>query len=126
MSRLPSIVFLLLYLVATTELHQLFQARQELVHEHNHQVESPGIGLSHFIASNSGARELTDTEPTQHQKLPIKHDKCTEVFIAVAMPPNDDPAASVHRFAHTIDKFKRESCRRVSSFHLSIWQPPRI
>ena len=110
------------YLGASTELHQLLHLPVFFSHYHEHQTLNHSISLLDFIVIHYFDSKTPDY--TGHHQLPFK-DKCPEVSLSIALPPDDiaqTEAGTFHLYTNLV-LFK--SLFRASSFHFSIWQPPR-
>jgi hypothetical protein len=121
MKRVAAILFLWIYLVANTELHQFLRLPVFFAHYQEHRAENPYINLIDFISQHYFA----DTNNVgKDDQLPFK-DKCPEVSLSIAMPPEILPETTLPDFtvAKNIVMFKTPFI--ASSFHFSIWQPPR-
>ena len=111
MRKISPILFLLIYLAAVTELHQILRLPVFFEHYVEHRQDSPTISL------------LADY--TKDQQLPFKNATCLEVSISLAMPPDDFPETKAQVFSLSRNVVLFKSLNFHSSFHFSIWQPPR-
>ena len=123
MKRASAILFLWIYLIANTELHQFLRLPVFFVHYQEHRAESPEISLFefivlHYVGADSNINYGLDSE------LPFK-DKCPEVALSIALPPDNiaEPAPQV--FTTTRKGVMFKSPFVISSFQFAIWQPPR-
>lgn len=125
MRKTTAILFLLIYLAAVTELHQIVRLPVFFEHYSEHRQDSPSISLLDFIVVHYISGENKDADYTRDQQLPFKNATCLEVSISVAMPPDDFPETQVHVFSLPRNEVLFKSMIFPSSFHFSIWQPPR-
>lgn len=123
MKRASAILFLLIYLVANTELHQFLRLPVFFVHYQEHLTENPDISLLDFIVLHYYGADANI--PFGHDsELPFK-DKCPEVSLSIALPPDDisEPQPQVFTTGKKDVMFKSPFI--LSSFQFAIWQPPR-
>lgn len=123
MKRASAILFLWIYLLANTELHQLLRLPVFFVHYQEHRAENPEIGLLEFIVLHYYGPDANITYG-HDSELPFK-DKCPEVSLSIALPPEHiaEPTPQVFVTARKDVMFKSPFIH--SSFQFAIWQPPR-
>jgi hypothetical protein len=124
MKRAIPILFLLAYVGASTELHQLLRLPVFFEHYIEHKALNPEIGLVEFVVIH-----YLDTKSPDYkmdQQLPFKNAKCPEVSISFALPP-DGPAETQIDIVHlSRERIIVKALFIPSSVLFSIWQPPRI
>jgi len=125
MRKVSPILFLLIYLVANTELHQFMRLPLFFEHYQEHRLHSPTISLLDFIVLHYFTRDQKDADYGRDQQLPFKNSNCPEVSISIALPPENFPETKVHVFSLSRNMVMFKSFFNASSFHFSIWQPPR-
>ena len=125
MKRAGAILFLLIYLVANTEMHQFLRLPIFFLHYQEHRAESPDISLIEFITLHYYGPDA-NINYGHDSELPFK-DKCPEVFMSIALPPEDIagcPSPQLFTTDQKVVMFKSPFV--ASSFQFSIWQPPRV
>lgn len=122
-----SLLFLLIYLVANTELHQFLRLPIFFEHYQEHRLDNREISLIDFIVLHYFSGDIKDGDDIRDEQLPFKNANCPEVSIsiAIAMPPEDLPETEVQAFTLARNVVVFKSLFNASSFHFSIWQPPR-
>ncbi len=125
MRRFTSILLLWTYLLANTELHQLMLIPVFFEHFQEHRLENPTINMIDFIVLHYFGEETKDADYGRDQQLPFKNANCPEVALTVAMVPEDFPETEAHVFSLSRNEVMFKSLFNASSFHFSIWQPPR-
>ena len=125
MRKISPILFLLIYLAAVTELHQILRLPVFFEHYVEHRQDSPTISLLDFIVVHYFSGENKDADYTKDQQLPFKNATCLEVSISLAMPPDDFPETKAQVFSLSRNVVLFKSLNFHYSFHFSIWQPPR-
>lgn len=125
MKRVFPILFLLIYLVANTELHQFVHLPVFFEHYQEHRADNPNIDLIDFVIIHYFGGNAKNADYARDQQLPFKNAKCPEVSISIAMPPEDFPEPKVLVFSLSRNVVMFKSLFKASSFHFSIWQPPR-
>lgn len=125
MKKTGSILFLLIYLVANTELHQFLRLPVLFEHYREHRQENPTISLVDFMVLHYFSGDTQDDDYARDQQLPFKSDTCPQVSLSIAMPPDDFPETTAQVFNLVQIRAVFKSSFNISSFHFSIWQPPR-
>jgi hypothetical protein len=125
MKKTGAILFLLIYLIANTELHQFLRMPVLFEHYNEHQQDNPAISLVDFLVLHYFNGDKRDGDYARDQQLPFKSDTCPEISFSIAMPPDDFPETTVQVFNLTQARVMFKSSFTISSFHFSIWQPPR-
>ncbi len=127
MTRKAIPFFLLsIYLVGSTELHQLLRLPVFFEHYQEHKELNVHIGLIDFIAIHYFNGNARTPDYARDQQLPFKNDKCPEATISIALPPDDlaETPVQVRRGGSRNDVLFK-SVFNGTTFHFSIWQPPR-
>jgi hypothetical protein len=124
MKRACGILFLWIYLVANTELHQFLRLPVFFVHYQEHRVENPEISLLEFIVLHYYGPDA-NIDYGHDSQLPFK-DKCPEVSLSIALPPEDIAGPTPTIFTTDRKEGMFKSPFVASSFQFAIWQPPRV
>ncbi|HPH46300.1 MAG TPA: hypothetical protein PLJ60_01785 [Chryseolinea sp.] len=123
MRRAAAIIFLFTYLSVNTELHQVFRLPIFFVHYNEHKKGNENITLINFIALHYFKGNVQHDD--HDQELPFKSNHCTEISITFVIPA-DGFSEPVVKLFPTVKKVVPSSQQlNTSSFHFSIWQPPR-
>lgn len=123
MRKAGAISFLLIYLVANTELHQFMRLPVFFTHYLEHKQENSHISLLEFVVIHYLDTKTPDYK--RDQQLPFKNAKCPEVSISIALPPEVLPDTTIRSFSMSPRSVTFESPFIASSFLFTIWQPPR-
>jgi hypothetical protein len=123
MKRACAILFLWIYLVANTELHQFLRLPVFFVHYQEHRVENPDISLLEFISLHYYGPDA-NINYGHDSELPFK-EKCPEVSLSIALPPEDLAGPTPALFTTDRKEVMFKSPFVASSFQFAIWQPPR-
>ena len=121
-----AILFLTVYLLSTTELHQLLKLPMVFEHFYDHQKENKEISFLQFLDMHYMHGSPNDKDINEDMKLPFKAaDNCSENVSPVQVP----------QFAHvlaipvisvTVKKGCISKIQFISTSYLSgIWQPPK-
>jgi len=123
MKQATAIIFLLIYLSAATELHQLLRLPVFFKHYQEHKQFNTSINLIDFITLHYFNSEHTDADA--HHELPFNNNDCVTVALSlVILPANStEPPANVVR--SILAPILYRDLEFSSRFHFSIWQPPR-
>lgn len=123
MRKAGAISFLLIYLVANTELHQFMRLPAFFAHYLEHKQQNSHISLLEFVVIHYLDTKTPDYK--RDQQLPFKNAKCPEVSISIALPPEVLPDTAIPSFSMSPKSVTFESPFIASSFLFTIWQPPR-
>jgi len=123
MKKACAILFLMIYLVANTELHQFLRLPIFFIHYEEHRAENPDISLLEFIALHYVGPD-SNIAYGHDSELPFK-DKCPEVSLSIALPPENLAGPTPQIFATDRKVVMFKSLFVASSFQFAIWQPPR-
>jgi hypothetical protein len=125
MTRLTAIGFLLIYLTANTELHQLLRLPVFFDHLKEHRQENPEMGLIGFVILHYFSGNPKDADQERDEQLPFKSNDCVAAPSAIAILTFisferllDTPATGTSSSIY-------KSPFNPSSFQFTIWQPPR-
>ena len=126
MKKLVAILFLSIYLISTTELHQLAKIPLLIEHFEEHQQQNNQLTFFDFLNLHYSGEEKIDADHEKDMKLPFKsHDGCISTFIAANIPPSFSNLV-LKEFSESILSFpSREDCFLSSNYLSSIWQPPK-
>ncbi len=125
MKRSIAIGFLLIFLLANTELHQLLRLPVLLSHYQEHLAENQEIDFIQYILLHYTTGEA-DADFERDQQLPFKgQHTCAEISLTTA----DVPQNTVDLPTKKIEDSKSHTSYYKEFFTstplLSIWQPPR-
>jgi len=123
MKQATAIFFLLIYLSAATELHQLVRLPVFIEHFKEHKSLNGSLGLLDFIALHYFESEHTENE--SHQELPFNSNDCVTVALSLVILPDisSEPPAKMMRAIQAPILYS--DLAFASRIHFSIWQPPR-
>jgi len=125
MIRVSAIGFLLIYLVAYTEAHQLLRLPIFFTHLKEHRQQVPQLGLIDFIQLHYFSGNPKDADQERDNQLPFKSNDCVASPYSIAILT----VVSLERFLIIPERVSKTSIYKSplnsASFHYSIWQPPR-
>ncbi len=126
MKKLVSILFLSIYLISTTELHQLSKLPLLIEHFGEHKKKNSELTFLDFLNIHYSGETKKDADHEKDMQLPFKsHDGCATTFIAANVPPTLSNLV-LKEFSESIISFSSlEDCYLSSSYLSSIWQPPK-
>jgi hypothetical protein len=121
--RIAAFSFLSIYLLGSTEAHQILRLPVFVKHFQDHQIENPDQGLIRFIFDHYIS--LHDAHDSRHEQLPFKSHDCVASGVASLTPevvgsPLPQPEY-VHQIIHP-----PVSCCFTNTVYASIWQPPKL
>ena len=119
-----AIVFLFLYLSVNTELHQVFRLPVFFAHYYEHKKENENINIFNFIALHYSSNAVQHDD--HDQELPFKKNHCTAASISFVIPPDGFPEPIIISFPIVKSVVPISQQFNSSSFHLTIWQPPKV
>lgn len=124
MRRLNAILFLLIFLSSSTELHQLLRLPVLFSHYHEHKRDNEKISFMDFIVFHYFSGDTGDTDFT-HRELPFKVDHSEALHISLAILPScaAEPFVPLFNPESTKGIYKRQLF--LSSVLPSVWQPPK-
>ncbi len=121
-----SILFLSIYLMASTEAHQLLKLPVVFEHFVEHQQEDSNIGFLEFLDIHYLHGSPKDADYDRDMQLPFKTSSdCVSVFASASISNHllisiDMPLFYVKSF-----KVELDHNQPLSSYLANIWQPPR-
>jgi hypothetical protein len=121
-----AILFLSVYLVSTTEIHQLLKLPFLVEHYFEHRDMNKSLTLGQFLTMHYSGQDIKYADEEKDMKLPFKtNDGCINASIAPFIPAVH--LIAVPKTGHTIPRcFTLYKEKNNHSFYLaSIWQPPR-
>lgn len=128
MKKMFAILFMFLYLTASTELHQLLKLPILIEHFVEHQSINNNLTFLDFLSMHYSHEDDHDGDKEKDMKLPFKsHSCCNETNSFVALVPSQ--VFTFIAFQTTQVRVKISSCYAfcTTSSHLNaIWQPPQI
>lgn len=126
MKKLITILFLSIYVVSATELHELFKLPNLVEHFKEHQSEDKTTTLIDFLAKHYTATDDGDNDTSKDMQLPFKsnHDGCNITYIGFNSFHNIQLA--IKSTPIESKNYNNYSTEFISSAYLSsIWQPPK-
>ena len=123
MKQDTAIFFLLIYLSAGTELHQLVRLPVFIEHFKEHKSLNGSLGLLDFIALHYFNSDHTDAEA--HQELPFNSNDCVAVALSLVILPNNSSEPPANAVSAIQVPILYSDLAFASRIHFSIWQPPR-
>jgi hypothetical protein len=122
MRQVWAIFFLLIYLSAGTELHQLVRLPVFIAHFKEHKNLNGSLNLLDFIALHYFNSEHNDES---HEELPFHNNNCVAAALSlVILPDNSSETPGNPARAIQAPILYRDPAFQ-SPIHFSIWQPPR-
>lgn len=118
------ISILSVYLISTTELHQLVKLPLLVEHFIQHKKQNEGLSLWGFLCMHY-ANEDDSTDDNEDRKLPFKsHSECSSLLVNVT------PLPHLTEFIKPVFTQKKEFLTYNENFltssHISsVWQPPK-
>jgi hypothetical protein len=126
LKKLIPILFLSVYLVSVTELHEFFKLPQLVEHFIEHKIEDKKTTLINFLVMHYSYADDGDDDKSKDMQLPFKSgNKCENLsntgfitFHNIQISIKSEPIESKSHKIYSID-FVR------SAYLSSIWQPPK-
>ena len=125
MRRANAVAFLLLYLLSSTELHEIVRLPLLLEHFVEHKQKNGDVSFVVFIALHYFAGDSKDGDYQRHQQLPFKEGHCEEVYASIVIPVESFDGSSPSIPYSLVKMEIYASLFNSSSFQFTIWQPPR-
>jgi len=123
--KLISILFLLLYLVSTTELYQLFKMPTLIEHYWEHKKLNPDMPFSAFIKAHYD-HPVKDGDYGKDQKLPFIIHSAPLALVFTVNPGFSFEAPRIHFTLLKPDKIpSKDEDFCLKGFTGSVWEPPR-
>jgi hypothetical protein len=126
LKKLIPILFLFIFLVSVTELHEFFKLPQLVEHFIEHKSEDNKITLIDFLVMHYSDSNHANSDKSKDMQLPFKsHNKCESItnigfnsFHTIQISLKSEPIE--------INFYNIDSIAYLSSAYLSsIWQPPK-
>jgi hypothetical protein len=124
MKQTKAIALLLLYLLVNTELHQMLSLPVLFEHYQEHKQGNKDISILSFITMHYSS-ETKGSDDQHHQQLPFKGKHCEEVTTSIFLPTDNLSPLMSNTFNSSEKTTIYKSPFNSSSFHFTIWQPPR-
>jgi hypothetical protein len=126
LKKFAAILFLSIYLISTTELHQLAKLPLLLEHFGEHKEQNNQLTFLEFLTIHYSGETNKDADYEKDMQLPFKsHDGCVTTFIAAYIAPSLSSFV-LKEFSEKITSFPSfEDCFLSSNYLSNIWQPPK-
>ncbi len=127
MKRIIALTFLSLYLISTTELHQLLKFPALANHFSEHQQKDKSITLWKFLCIHYANGNVKDADYDKDSKLPFKTlDTCNSSNHITLLPEQKFCFNAILLPSEEKVISKYYPCFSNSTFLKSIWQPPKF
>jgi hypothetical protein len=128
MKKWIAIAFLSMYLVTTTELHQLLKLPVLVEHFAEHKSKDHSITFWRFLYMHYAQGVVRDADYDKDMKLPFKsHSCCNSSITFVFLISEENYTFHVFKFLEERKSVTNFYTFLVSSSHLkAIWQPPQF
>jgi hypothetical protein len=120
------ILFSVIYLISSTELHEFLKIPLLIEHFEEHKQEKDKLSFSEFLKGHYVGEENNDIDYNKNQKLPFKSKSDFSHFTNIfSTEPNifllcsDIPITTLNTFLGI------QKLNITSNFYSSIWQPPK-
>jgi hypothetical protein len=124
--KIAAIFFFLVYLLATTELHQLLKLPVIFQHYSEHQQEDNNITILKFLALHYLHGSPKDKDYAKDMQLPFKtSDDCISYTAVAFVPLIAQQTLPVPTEIKPAKTFNLKDRFILSSYLSKIWQPPR-
>lgn len=127
LKKFIAISILAVYLISSTELHQLLKVPFLVEHFFEHKEQNQDITLWQFLCLHYAEQKTKTADYEKDMKLPFKsHDGCCASFVAYM--PQAIPAVPIiaKPSYHQVQSFRLyKEVFAKSSYLDAIWQPPR-
>ena len=121
-----AILFLSIYLLATTEAHQLFKLPVVFQHFVEHQQEDSNISFLKFLDMHYMHGSPKDADYDRDMQLPFKKSAdCVSVMASAAVPNQLAIVLEYPVFFIQQEKIELDHNKPLSSCLSNIWQPPK-
>lgn len=124
MRQTLSILFLLLYITAYTEVHQLLKLPVLFTHFTEHKGSEANLTFLDFVSMHYFT-DTVDGDYARDQQLPFKGNDCLNNPAPIAMLPYLFSNNLTISFRLLSTKTLFEVSQRTTDFHISVWQPPK-
>lgn len=125
MRKLAASFFLIVYLFANTELHELTKFGALVDHYAQHKEEDPDMTLLDFLVIHYFSGNIVDADYAQDMQLPFKATDCSNSIPSLphALPDFCDLSIHTQPESSSVPLYDQTL---LPSMHLSdIWQPPK-
>ena len=128
MKKFIAIAFLSIYLLSTTELHQLLKLPVLVEHFAEHKSANQSVTLWRFLCMHYAHGNVHDADYEKDMKLPFKsHSCCNSTINLVFLFSNENLTFPIYKFLDETKSVINFYSFIVGSSHLkAIWQPPQI
>jgi hypothetical protein len=127
LKKLIPILFLSLYLVSVTELHELFKLPKLVEHFIEHKTEDKKTTFIDYLVMHYSSSNDNDGDGNKDMKLPFKSNDSCENSMNVGFISFNNCHLTLKPAVTPIKKFKIFTPEFISSSYLStIWQPPKV
>lgn len=127
MKRIIALTFLSLYLISTTELHQLLKLPALVEHFSEHQQKDKTITLWKFLCIHYANGNKKDADYEKDSKLPFKTiDNCNSFNHITLLPEQKFCFNTIFLFTEKKEIQKYHPSFSISNYLKSIWQPPKF
>ncbi len=125
MKKLTAILFLIIYLISTTEVSQLSKLNVFFEHFSEHKAQDGGISLIAFIDMHYLNGSPRDKDYDRDMELPFKTSSDNISIINNFVPLN--PTFSIKNPIEILKKknYTRLNQSSISMYLSNIWQPPK-
>ena len=126
MKKLIPILFLSVYLVSVTELHEFFKLPQLVEHFIEHKTEDKTTTLINFLVMHYSCADDGDGDKSKDMQLPFKSNNKCENFSNIGFISFHNIQISIKYEPIESKSYNIYSIDFISSAYLSsIWQPPK-
>ena len=128
MKKRIAILFLILYINSTTELHQLLKLPVLMEHFFEHQSQNNNLTFFEFLSMHYSQEDDRDGDKEKDSKLPFKsHSFCNSSISFITLNTEVNYTFTVLKVFKERKSIINFYNFLVSSSHLkAIWQPPQI
>ncbi len=127
LKKSASILFFMVYLLSTTEAHQLFKLPVVFQHYAEHKREDKDITIFRFLAIHYLHGSPRDKDYDRDMQLPFKATAdCATAVVPVTAPEPTLEISAPEFPGNRNEYFNRNDYFIPSEFRCSIFQPPRI
>ena len=127
MKRIIALTFLSLYLISTTELHQLLKLPALVEHFSEHQQKDKTMTLWKFLCIHYANGNKKDADYEKDSKLPFKTaDNCNSFNHITLLPEQKFCFNTIFLSTEKKEIQKYHPSFSISNYLKSIWQPPKF
>jgi len=126
LKKLIAILFLTIYVVSATELHELFKLPNLLEHFIEHQSEDKSTTLINFLVMHYTSADDGDGDKTKDMQLPFKSNHNGENIANTGFNSFHNIQLAIKSTPIESKNYNTYSTEFIGSAYLSsIWQPPK-